>query len=117
MRTPLPAVVTALLLGCTALAPAAAYAPGKAAAPAPLVDINSASLAELKTLPGIGDKEAARIVAARPYPSKAKLVADGVLPMATFSTLKDRIEARQPGVKAPAATQTARDTRREATPK
>ncbi len=88
---------------CAALAvalatPLHAFAPpkpGSNTAAAKLVDINSASLVELKTLPGIGDAEAARIVAARPYPSKAKLVADGVIGMAEFTRLKDLIEARQ----------------------
>lgn len=58
-----------------------------------LVDINSASRAELKTLPGIGDAEAARIIAARPYPSKAKLAADKVLSMEAYTALKGRIVA------------------------
>lgn len=65
-------------------------------APVKLVDINSASRAELKTLPGIGDAEAARIIAARPYPSKAKLVADKVLTETAYLALKGRIIAIQP---------------------
>jgi competence protein ComEA len=65
------------------------------AAAAKRVDINSASLAELKKLPGIGDAEAARIIAARPYPSKAKLVADKVLPAATYWALEELIVAVQ----------------------
>lgn len=77
--------------------PAAQAAPRPAAPPArgPLVDINSASLAELKTLPGIGDAEARRIVAARPYPSKAKLLADNVVPAATFDAIRHRVVAVQ----------------------
>lgn len=64
--------------------------------PAPrLVDINSASRKELKTLPGIGDAEADRIIAARPYPSKAKLAADKVLSDAAYLALKGRIVAIQ----------------------
>ncbi|UCH16460.1 MAG: helix-hairpin-helix domain-containing protein, partial [Burkholderiales bacterium] len=35
-----------------------------------LIDVNSASRAELKTLPGIGDAEADKIIAGRPYLSK-----------------------------------------------
>jgi len=79
--------------------PASAATTTKAkAAPAPkvkLVDINSASRVELKTLPGIGDAEAARIIAARPYPSKAKLAADKVLSMEAYAALKGRIVAVQ----------------------
>jgi DNA uptake protein ComE-like DNA-binding protein len=60
-----------------------------------LVDINSASRAELKTLPGIGDTEAERIIAARPYPSKAKLAADKVLSLEAYAALKGRIVAVQ----------------------
>ena len=68
------------------------------ARPAPLakrIDINSASRAELKTLPGIGDAEADKIIAARPYPSKAKLLADKVLPDDKYVALHGRIVAAQ----------------------
>lgn len=114
LRTRLHGLICPLVMAALAT-PGQAFAPPKsggnaAAAPTALpvgrpVDINSASLAELKTLPGIGDAEAARIVAARPYPSKAKLVADNVIGMALFTQLKDRIEARQqlPAKKTPTA--------------
>jgi len=65
-------------------------------APAKRVDINSASRAELKTLPGIGDAEAERIIAARPYPSKAKLGAEKVIPDQTYQAIRDMIVAAQP---------------------
>jgi DNA uptake protein ComE-like DNA-binding protein len=74
-------------------APAASQA---SAAPARLVDINSASRAQLKTLPGIGDAEADRIIAARPYPSKAKLGADKVVSDQTYFAIKGLIVAVQP---------------------
>jgi len=77
--------------------PAASQAQASApSAPAKLVDINSASRAELKTLPGIGDAEADRIIAARPYPSKTKLAVDKVIPEPTYQALKGRIVAVQP---------------------
>lgn len=60
-----------------------------------LVDINSAAKAELKTLPGIGDVEADRIIAGRPYLSKANLVTAGILPSRTYEVLKSRVIARQ----------------------
>jgi DNA uptake protein ComE-like DNA-binding protein len=66
--------------------------PTKPVAP---VDINSASPAQLKTLPGIGDAEAARIVASRPYLSKADLATKGVVPTGVYLSLKDRVIAIQ----------------------
>lgn len=74
---------------------AASAAPTAAAARPKLVDINSASAAELKTLPGIGDKQASRIIAGRPYPSKAKLAADKILTETEYFALKGRIVAVQ----------------------
>lgn len=99
-RIALLVVTTLGLLVGNALAAAQPAQAGSApAAQARLVDINSASRAELKTLPGIGDAEAGRIIAARPYPSKAKLAADKVLSMEAYAALKGRIVAVQ---KAPA---------------
>ena len=69
---------------------------GKATAPASLVDINSASRKELKKLPGITDADAARIVAGRPYGSKAHLVTRGILDAVAYDAVKSSIVARQP---------------------
>ncbi|MBA4175963.1 MAG: hypothetical protein C0505_05300 [Leptothrix sp. (in: Bacteria)] len=92
-------IAAVLCLGANAQAVASttqAASPKAAAKPAAkLVDINSASRAQLKTLPGIGDAEADRIVAARPYPSKAKLAADKVLSPEAYAALKGRIVAVQ----------------------
>jgi hypothetical protein len=59
------------------------------------VDINSASKAQLMTLPGIGEAEAKKIIAGRPFRSKARLVADNILPQAAYDALKGRIVAVQ----------------------
>ena len=61
-----------------------------------LVDINSASVAQLKKLPEIGDAEAKKIVAGRPYASASWLVSKGVIPESTFYGIKDKIIAKQP---------------------
>lgn len=66
-----------------------------AAAKAKLVDINAAGKAELKTLPGIGDAEADRIIAGRPYLSKASLVTANVISRKTYEGLKSRVIAKQ----------------------
>lgn len=61
-----------------------------------LVDINSASRAELKTLPGIGDAEADKIIANRPYLTKSSLVSKKVLELGPYDALRGRIIAVQP---------------------
>ena len=45
----------------------------------------------MKTLPGIGGAEADKIVAGRPYLSKADLVTDNVLPRDVYEKIKGRV--------------------------
>jgi len=78
----------------SAEAPTVAPKPAPAA-PAQLVDINSASRAQLKSLPGIGDAEADRIVAGRPYLSKVHLVTEAGIPIGTYQSIRHQIVAVQ----------------------
>lgn len=70
-------------------------APDKKAAKIKLVDINSASKAELKKLPGIGAAEADKIIAGRPYLSKAFLVTKNIIPEKTYWPIRHQIVAKQ----------------------
>lgn len=69
--------------------------PAKAAAKVKLVDINSASKKELKTLQGIGDAEADKIIAGRPYLTKAHLVTRNILPRGIYENIKALVVAKQ----------------------
>lgn len=106
--------LSAVLLSCGAIAFAAETAkadakaagttqsktePAKAGAqtkkPKP-VEINSATAAQLKTIPGIGDAEAQRIIINRPYMTRSHLVTKNVLSYEAYLAVKDRIIAIPP---------------------
>ena len=59
------------------------------------MDINSAAKAELKTLPGISDADADKIIAGRPYLSKANLTTRNIVSREVYEGLKARVIARQ----------------------
>ena len=72
-----------------------APAPQTPAAQAGLVDINSASQADLQTLSGIGPARAKAIVAGRPYNGKDDLVKKNVIPSNVYEGIKDKIIAKK----------------------
>ncbi|MDP3546104.1 MAG: helix-hairpin-helix domain-containing protein [Phreatobacter sp.] len=77
-------------------APPAATAPAPAATPAAaLIDINSATEAELRVLPGIGEVRARAIIGGRPYRGKDELVRKNIIPQGVYDGIQARIIARQ----------------------
>jgi len=59
------------------------------------LDLNTASEVDLKTIPGIGDAYAKKIVQNRPYKRKDELVQKKVVPQATYDKIKDHVVAKQ----------------------
>lgn len=86
-----------LLIAVAVAAPAHTQAPVQPAAPPAstslLLDINTATPAQLKTLPGVGDAYARRIIEGRPYLAKNQLVTRGVLPQSAYDKIKGQIIA------------------------
>jgi hypothetical protein len=70
--------------------------PSRPVAPRRLVDINNASKKQLKTLPGVTDAMAERIVAGRPYLTKAHLVTSQAVPAGIYLSIKRSIIAGPP---------------------
>jgi len=63
----------------------------KTSKPVSPLDLNTATKAQLKKLPWIGDAEADRIIAARPYLSKADIVANAGIPVGVYQVIKAQI--------------------------
>jgi DNA uptake protein ComE-like DNA-binding protein len=76
--------------------PKAGGAPKAAAAKVALVDLNSASKAELMAVPGIGEVYAQKIIDGRPYVRKDQLLSKKVIPASTYEKIKDQVIAKQP---------------------
>jgi competence protein ComEA len=97
--------VLVVVLGVSVVASQTAPPPqaaGKSAAPGAavvvpkdLVDLNSATLDQLKELPGIGDAYAKKIVDGRPYAKKTDLANKKIIPPATYRRIANLVIAKQ----------------------
>lgn len=67
----------------------------KIAASNDLLDINRATAAELRALPGMGAAYAQRVIAGRPYTAKNQLATRGILPAAAYEQIKPLIVAHR----------------------
>lgn len=61
--------------------------------PDTLLDLNTATLNQLKGLPGMGVVYARRIIEGRPYTAKHQLLTRGILPQEAYDKMKNNVVA------------------------
>src|SRR5262245_35904778 len=76
-------------------APAAKKETATKSAKHELVDLNAATREQLMEVPGIGDTYADKIIAGRPYKSKAELKSKNIVPEATYTKISSHVIAKQ----------------------
>jgi DNA uptake protein ComE-like DNA-binding protein len=59
------------------------------------IDLNTGSKSSLKSLPGISDAEADRIIAGRPYSSTRQLVDKRILSRDAYDKIADRVTVQK----------------------
>lgn len=105
MRTKMTWLLLVLLAVTLNISPAMSQPGGQAAASSKsntatpagaLVDINTATKAQLDALPGIGAVYSQKIIDGRPYARKDELTRKKIIPAATYAKIKDLIIAKQP---------------------
>lgn len=101
-QTPQPATGSAMQkaapaapAAATKAAPATTGAAPTAAKQADLIDINSATEAQLSALPGVAKARSEAIIKGRPYKGKDELLSKKIVPENVYNDIKDKIIAKQ----------------------